>query len=66
MNNNIEEIRKYKIGELFNIFSGLSKPRDQFGYGFPFVTFKDVFNNFFLPEQLTSLANTSEKERSSC
>ena len=57
---------RYKIGELYNIFSGLSKPRDQFGYGHPFVTFKDVFQNYFLPENLGSLANTTIREQQSC
>ena len=61
-----EEWKKYKIGELYNVFSGLSKSRDQFGFGHPFVTFKDVFQNYFLPQQLTHLANTTEKERNSC
>ncbi len=63
---NSQDFRSYKIGELFEVFSGLSKSRDQFGHGYPFVTFKDVFNNYFLPEQLKSLANTNDKERNSC
>ncbi|OLY95044.1 hypothetical protein BUE76_23345 [Cnuella takakiae] len=58
--------KKYKIGDLYNVFSGLSKPRDQFGFGHPFVTFKDVFQNYFLPGELTSLVNTNEKEIKSC
>jgi type I restriction enzyme S subunit len=58
--------KKYKLGELYNIFSGLSKPTSEFGFGYPFVTFKDVFYNYFLPDELTSLANTNEKERKSC
>jgi type I restriction enzyme, S subunit len=55
----------YKFSELFDISSGLSKSRDQFGHGFPFVTFKNVFYNFFLPDELGDLANTTEKERAS-
>jgi type I restriction enzyme S subunit len=58
--------KEYNIGDLFDVFSGLSKSRDQFGFGHPFVTFTDVFNNFFLPEKLDSLANTTEKEIKSC
>ncbi|SDA71045.1 type I restriction enzyme, S subunit [Algoriphagus alkaliphilus] len=53
----------YNFSELFDISSGLSKSRDQFGFGHPFVTFKNVFYNFFLPNQLGELANTNEKER---
>lgn len=61
-----EEWKEYKIGDLYDVFSGLSKPREQFGFGHPFLTFKDVFNNYFLPERLESLANTNEKEIRSC
>jgi type I restriction enzyme S subunit len=60
------EWRKYKIEELYDIFSGLSKSREEFGFGNPFVTFKDVFSNYFLPENLTSLVNTNEREVKSC
>lgn len=61
-----EEWKEYKVGDLYDVFSGLSKPREQFGFGFPFVNFKDVFQNYFLPDELSSLANTNEKERKSC
>jgi len=54
------------LGELYDFSSGLSKSRDQFGQGYPFLTFKDVFYNSFLPEKLTELANTTENERVSC
>lgn len=54
------------LGDLYEFSSGLSKSRDEFGYGYDFVTFKDVFHNYFLPEKLTSLANTSEQERERC
>jgi type I restriction enzyme S subunit len=37
------EWKKYKIGELYDVFSGLTKPREEFGFGNPFITFKDVF-----------------------
>lgn len=55
--------KTYNFSELFDISSGLSKSRDQFGFGHPFVTFKNVFYNFFLPNELGELANTNEKER---
>ena len=59
-----ENWKTYKFEQLFDISSGLSKSRDQFGFGYPFVTFKDVFYNWFLPEKLGDLANTNEKEQS--
>jgi type I restriction enzyme S subunit len=55
--------KTYKFSELFETASGLSKSRDQFGFGSPFLTFKDVFYNYFLPPELGDLANTSEKEQ---
>ncbi len=60
------QFKKYKLGELFDVSSGLSKSREEFGFGHPFVTFKDVFYNYFLPKKLSELANTNEKEIKSC
>ena len=58
--------KKYKIEELYDSSSGLSKSRSEFGFGHPFLTFKDVFDNYFVPDKLVSLANTTDKERVSC
>ncbi|MBV9240976.1 MAG: restriction endonuclease subunit S, partial [Acidobacteria bacterium] len=54
------------LGEIYHFGSGLSKPADQFGFGYPFLTFREVFNNYFVPKELTSLVNATEKERRSC
>ena len=62
----MSEWQKYKLGEVYSFSSGLSKSSDQFGYGFDFLTFKDVFNNYFLPDKLTALVNSTEKERQTC
>ncbi|MFM6400822.1 MAG: hypothetical protein ACKPFF_29445, partial [Planktothrix sp.] len=32
---------------------------------FPFLSFKDVFNNFFIPEKLSELVESTDKERES-
>lgn len=58
--------REYSLDQVYSFASGLSKSRDEFGYGYPFVSFKDVFENFFLPKTLGNLANTTEKERQAC
>ena len=58
-----ENWKTYTFGELYNTASGLSKSRDQFGFGSPFVTFKNVFYNYFLPAELAELANTNAKEQ---
>lgn len=60
------EWKEYNLDELYEFSSGLSKSRKEFGFGYPFVTFKDVFYNFFIPSELIELANTTEKERERC
>lgn len=61
-----EDWKIYTFEELYNVTSGLSKSRDQFGFGSPFVTFKNVFYNYFLPVELDEFANTNEREQKSC
>ena len=58
--------KKVKLGELYEVHNGLSKGRQFFGSGYPFLTFSNVFNNWFLPEELESLVQSSEKERQTC
>lgn len=60
------EWKKVKLGDIYNIYSGLSKSRSDFGFGYPFLTFKQVFNNYFLPSHLDDLVNSTEKERERC
>ena len=62
----MSEWKKVKLGELYEVHNGLSKGRQFFGSGYPFLTFSNVFNNWFLPEQLDSLVQSSEKERVGC
>src|SRR5687768_15328579 len=56
----------FALTDVFDVRSGLSKPGSEFGSGFPFVTFKDVLDNYFLPETLGSLVRSSETERELC
>ena len=60
------EWKKVKLGELYEVHNGLSKGRQFFGSGYPFLTFSTVFNNYFLPKELDSLVQSSEKEREAC
>ena len=62
----MSEWKKVKLGELYEVHNGLSKGRQFFGSGYPFLTFSTVFNNWFLPETLDSLVQSSEKERTAC
>lgn len=54
-----------KLGDLYEVHNGLSKGGKFFGSGYPFLTFSTVFNNYFLPEELTDVVQSTEKERES-
>ena len=62
----MNEWKKVKLGELYEVHNGLSKGRQFFGSGYPFLTFSTVFNNWFLPETLDPLVQSSNKEREAC
>jgi type I restriction enzyme S subunit len=54
------------LDQIYEFTSGLSKPRSEFGSGYPFLSFKDVFYNTFIPKEFTELVNSTEQERLSC
>ena len=62
----MSEWKKVKLGELYEVHNGLSKGRQFFGSGYPFLSFSTVFNNWFLPKELDSLVQSSDKEREAC
>ena len=43
--------------------SGISSTKEQAGHGSPFVSFSTVFNNYFLPDILPDLMDTSKQEQ---
>lgn len=59
----MEEWKEYKLGELYDVHNGLSKGGKFFGSGYPFLSFSTVFKNYFLPNELTNLVQSSEKEQ---
>lgn len=59
----MSKLKSYKLSELYSLNSGISTSPDQAGHGFPFVSFGTVFNNYFLPENLPDLMQTSDLER---
>lgn len=63
MNSSWKEV---KLVDYYTISSGLSIGASEFGEGFPFLSFKEVFNNFFVPDKLTQLVKSNEKERINC
>jgi type I restriction enzyme, S subunit len=60
------EWQTYALTDLYSVSSGLSKPAKDFGEGHPFVSFKDVFYNYFLPDDLSQLVRSTEKEQEKC
>lgn len=56
-------LKKYAISDLYDMSSGISTGKGQAGHGSPFVSFSTVFNNYFLPDVLPDLMNTSAKEQ---
>ncbi|EGQ9892115.1 restriction endonuclease subunit S [Vibrio cholerae] len=55
-----------RLLDQYEVRSGISKPAKDFGTGYPFLTFKDVFYNYFTPEVLGDLVESTDKERDGC
>lgn len=62
----VGERESFSLGQLYDFSSGLSKPRSAFGFGYPFLAFKDIFYNSAVPTELKELVNSTERERSQC
>ena len=52
--------------ELYTYTSGISKGSQFFGTGYPYLTFTEIFHNYFVPDELTSLVQSNERERENC
>ncbi len=59
----MSKLTKYKFSDLYEMSSGISSSKQQAGHGSPFISFSTVFNNYFLPEELPDLMDTSLKEQ---
>lgn len=57
--------QKTRLEDLYEVHNGLSKPREAFGSGWPFLSYSVVFNNYFLPKTLDSLVQSTDKEQAS-
>ena len=55
--------KQITLGEIYDFSSGLSKSAKEFGFGSPFLSFKTVFDNCYVPDKIIELANTTEKEQ---
>ena len=54
---------KYKFSDLYEMGSGISTSKEQAGHGYPFASFSTVINNYFLPDTLIDLMDTTEEQR---
>lgn len=59
----MSKLTKYKFSDLYSMSSGISSTKEQAGHGSPFLSFSVVFNNYFVPDVLNDLMDTSEKEK---
>ncbi len=59
----MSKITKYSFSQLYDMASGISSTKEQAGHGSPFASFSTVFNNYFLPDTLPDLMDTSVEEQ---
>lgn len=59
----MSEWKRYKLSELYEMSSGISSTKEQAGHGSPFLSFSVVFNNYFLPDSLIDLMDTTVGEK---
>ena len=59
----MSEWKRYKLSDLYEMSSGISSTKEQAGHGSPFLSFSVVFNNYFLPDSLIDLMDTTEGDK---
>lgn len=59
----MSNLKEYRFNELYQMDSGISTSKEQAGHGAPFVSFKDIYNNPILPDDLTEKMDTSIEEQ---
>lgn len=55
------EVKRLRF--LGNLQNGISKSGEEFGYGYPFVSYGDVYKNISLPKSVDGLVNSSLNDR---
>ena len=58
-----DESKEVPLCQLYEFRFGLSKPRSECSFGTGFQSFKDLFCNFFVPDELAEFVISNEKER---
>jgi type I restriction enzyme S subunit len=59
----MNSLKVYKFSDLYEMSSGISSKPEQAGHGSPFISFKTVFNNAFLPKVLKDKMDVSDNEK---
>lgn len=59
----MNKLKEHFFKDLYEMSSGISTKPEQAGHGYPFISFKTIFNNLILPKKLNDLMNTSISER---
>ena len=52
-----------RLGAIGSTINGISKDASSFGEGFPFVSYKDVYNHYNLPNTVNGLVKSNENEQ---
>lgn len=59
----MNNLKEYKLNQLYKMDSGIGTSKKQAGHGAPFVSFSDIFNNEILPDELTEKMDTTKEEQ---
>ncbi|WP_282017701.1 restriction endonuclease subunit S [Salegentibacter mishustinae] len=59
----MESWKEVYLRDYYTISSGLSRPAKDFGSGYPFLSFKDIFHNFFVPKELNELVESNSEDQ---
>ncbi|WP_147589682.1 restriction endonuclease subunit S [Clostridium paraputrificum] len=52
-----------KLRHIGTLQNGISKASEEFGFGYPFISYGDVYRNISLPLEASGLVNSNENER---
>jgi type I restriction enzyme, S subunit len=52
-----------RLNYLGTLQNGISKSSDEFGFGYPFVSYGDVYKNVQLPDKVVGLVNSTASDR---
>lgn len=61
----MNKLNVIKFSDQYTMSSGISSKPEQAGHGSPFASFSTIFNNYFLPDILTDLMDSTDREQES-